>query len=77
MWCKSYRETGYIVHRSTGGPDLQGSLQPAELTKAPQDSPFLLGQGEPGTSQYCRVPKYMSEEPPWLWAATRHGPVTL
>ncbi len=22
---------------STGGPDLQGSLQPAELTKAPQD----------------------------------------
>ncbi len=57
---------------STGGPDLQGSLQPAELTKTPQDiyldkknlkketdhtfdSPFLLRQGEPGTSQYTHL----------------------
>ncbi len=48
---------------STGGPDLQGSLQPAELgnhldknlkrTNRTPDSPyFSLRQGEPGTSQY-------------------------
>ncbi len=58
---------------STGGADLQGNLQPAELhvkhltigkldnhldkkflkgTNRTFDSPFLLRQGEPGTSQY-------------------------
>ncbi len=37
---------------STGGPDLQGSLQHAEITKTPHD---LLRQGKPGTSQYIAI----------------------